>query len=91
MEAEIPRFFFSFTNGQRRVRDYQGEALRDEAAAREHAIEDARYLLQHNRTGMTAEGGWQVEVSDHDGRVLFLIPFARVSDTDKAEKLHSGA
>ncbi len=80
----MPRYFFSFTDGERRVPDHEGEVLPDEAAAKEHAIEDARYLLRHSITGMTVDGGWRVEVADEHGRVLFTVPFAEAADADEA-------
>lgn len=83
--AGMPRFYFSFTDGERRVPDHEGEVLRDDAAAREHAVEDARYLLQHSITGMTAEAGWRVEVAEEHGRILFMVPFAEVTDAGKPD------
>lgn len=81
----MPRYFFNFTDDTSRYPDHEGEVLRDEAAARRHAVEDARYLLQHSTTGMTAEGGWRVEVSDKSGRVLFVVPFADVARMNMPE------
>lgn len=81
----MPRYFFSFTDGKSTLRDREGEVLRDEAAARKHAVEDARYLLRHSITGMTAENGWRVEVTDRHGRVLFVVPFAEVAGTSEPD------
>ena len=81
----MPRYFFNFTDGERRVPDHEGQVLPDEAAARENAVEDARYLLRHSITGMTAEGGWRVEVADERGRVLFVVPFAEAVQAGKPD------
>ena len=86
----MPRYYFSFTNDRRRVPDREGEVLRDEAAAREYAIEDARYLIHHSTTGITVEDGWRVEVSDHHGHVLFNVSLAEVADTRKPDGSDSG-
>ena len=74
----MPRYFVEFTNGAHTLADDEGVELADLGAARECAIEDARFLIERARPPGWRR--WRVEVLDEGGLVLLTIPFSAVED-----------
>ena len=72
----MPRYFVEFTNGPHTLADSEGVELADLGAARECAIEDARFLIERARPPGWRR--WRVEVLDEDGRILLTIPFSAI-------------
>jgi hypothetical protein len=70
----VPRYFFHFSDGKRRFSDAVGHELRGLAAARQHAVQQAREL----KAAMCAPhiqdlSGWRMTVADARGRTVFEI------------------
>ena len=70
----MPRYVFHFTDGIRRFTDNTGIELTGVAAARAHAVSEAR-----NMSGLFSErtiqdwSGWKVIVINVEGEVIFEI------------------
>ena len=72
----VPRYFVEFTNGPHTLADTEGVELADLRAARECAIEDARFLIERARPPGWRR--WRVEVLDEGGLILLTIPFSEI-------------
>ena len=72
----MPRYFVEFTNGAHTLVDSEGMELADLGAARECAIEDARFLIERARPPGWRR--WRAEVLDEDGHILLTVPFSAV-------------
>ncbi len=79
LEAAMPRYFFSLTNGKSTCHDFEGKELPGDKAARQHAIKDARYLLRSRIAGVKAEDHWRVEVTDGTGHMVMVVPFVEAA------------
>ncbi len=76
----MPRYFFHVCDGRRTLPDPLGCELPDLEAARRHAREDARMLLESWMARSRAP--WRVLVADETGHTLLTValPEAAVSE-----------
>ena len=74
----MPRYFVEFTNGPHTLADTESVKLADLGAARECAIEDARFLIERARPPGWRR--WRAEVLDEDGHILLTVPFSAVCE-----------
>ena len=72
----MPRYFFNFTRDD--SRDDIGVELPDSETAFIEAVRGARSCMADAVMRGSLPLSDEVEVSDHDGRVLFVIPFREV-------------
>ena len=83
----MPLYFFHFTNGAHAIPDIEGLNFADIAAARDCAVDDARYLIEKNQ--VPGWKRWRVEVTDEAGRALITIPFTDVWDSGDGGTAHA--
>lgn len=74
----MPRYCFNLRDGAAGVMDPEGTILPDDVAARVYATQIARELMAHAEV---ERRHWQLDVSDHSGRVLFHLPFVAADAT----------
>lgn len=76
----MPRYFFNirYRPGPAGLAvDPEGDELPNVNAAREHALAQARVMIERTRTDMVRD--WMVcafEVMDEDGQPVFTVPFS---------------
>lgn len=76
----MPRFFFSVRHREGPsglAIDEEGDELPDEAAARDHALSEARKMIARDRLTMIRD--WMVcsfEVTDEAGNLVLTVPFS---------------
>ena len=78
--VDMPRYFFNFSGDV--SRDDVGVELRDSETAFIEAVKGARSCMADQVRRGSLPLSDEVEVSDHDGRVLFVIPFREVVASD---------
>jgi hypothetical protein len=69
----MPRYYFHFRNGTRKVIDYAGRDLAGDAAARQEALLTARDAVSGIQLGFRHYGGWTLEVRNDDGRLIHSL------------------
>lgn len=72
----MPLYHFTFTNGRHVITDLEGVDLANLAAAREHALSDARRLM--DRHIACAIDQWRVDITNEDGQPMMTVPFFEV-------------
>jgi len=78
----MPVYHFMFTDRTHTIPDIEGVELPDLPAAFEHAVEDARFLVEKRMLGLGYKQWerWRVEVTDDAGRQVLAAPFSQVMD-----------
>ena len=71
-------YFIHFTSADDRYEDLEGIDLPDDEAARNYAIQDARYLMDKGFAGSSDWPGWRVEVVDETGQQLLALTFVEI-------------
>src|SRR5262245_59346044 len=74
----MARYFFNLRDGAAGVSDPEGTNFRDEAAAREYAVQVARELMGRAEA---KRRHWQLDVCDGRGKPLFNLPFVAADNT----------
>jgi len=74
----MPQYFFNLKTGRSMVRDFEGNAFDDDAAARTHAETIARELMRNNETKSRT---WRLEVCNADHAPCFEVLFATIDET----------
>lgn len=71
----MPRYFFNVKDG-RNLTNHTGSEFPDIYAAQNEAIRFSGELLREMGARFWNETEWVLEVSDEDGRVLFVLRFS---------------
>lgn len=72
----VPRYFFHFSDGQRRFSDATGQDLTGIAAARRHAVAQVRELkVAMCHPGIQDLSEWTMIVTDANDKTVFEIGF----------------
>ena len=72
----MPRYFFHFSDGQRRFSDDTGQDLSGLSAVRSHAVRQVRDLKAAMcDPGIQDLSGWTMTVVDNTDRTVFEIGF----------------
>ncbi|WP_425374078.1 DUF6894 family protein [Microvirga calopogonii] len=82
----MQRYYFHLTDGRRLYPDPTGHILAGPVAARQHALEDARSLLESWMVRSTSP--WRVEVHDGLGIVVCSIALADASVSEARPLFH---
>jgi hypothetical protein len=83
----MPRFYFHLRSDLGFAPDAEGRELPDGRAAVEEALRAARYIMRAP-TGRAPGNwrGWIVQVADHHGGVIFILPFSSVLEISKKDR-----
>lgn len=83
----MPRFYFHLRSELGFAPDEEGRELQDGRAAVEEALRAARYIMRAP-TGLQPGTwrGWIVQVADHHGTVIFILPFSSVLEISKKDR-----
>ena len=72
----MPRYFFHFSDGERRFSDDTGQDLAGLGAARAHATTQVRELKAAMCDPAIQDlSGWSMSVADGRGRIVFVLGF----------------
>ena len=72
----VPRYFFHFSDGERRFSDETGQDLSGLGAARAHATNQVRELkAAMSDPAIKDLSGWSMSVADTRGRIVFVLGF----------------
>lgn len=74
-------YFIHFTGASDSYPDLEGVELADDAAARDYAVEDARYLMREGFAAPADWPLWRVEVVDETGRRLLALAFSDLAES----------
>jgi hypothetical protein len=74
----MPHYYFHVWSGGQLAADDSGCALPSLDAARRKAEEVASHMVVQNPCGAGHWSGWDVEVTDHAGRTVLLLPISDV-------------
>ncbi|WP_371826914.1 hypothetical protein [Microvirga sp. VF16] len=84
----MQRYYFNLTDGYRLYLDSVGVVLVGPAAVRQHALEDARVLLESWMARSALP--WRVEVHDSLGTIVCSIALADAAVSEARPLSHSG-
>ncbi len=73
----MPRYYFSFASAHQAQDDAEGFELKDDSAARQHALALAGNLLRH-ASSKEAWSDWSIRVLDEQGNEVFASPLSDV-------------
>ena len=74
--VKVPRYYFHFSDGQRRFSDDKGQELSGLSAVRTHAVQQVRDLKAAMcDPGIQDLSGWTMTVVDNTDRTVFEIGF----------------
>ncbi|MXQ13594.1 DUF6894 family protein [Microvirga makkahensis] len=82
----MQRYYFHITDGRRLYLDPTGFTLSCPAAARRHAIEDARCLLESWMARSTLP--WRLEVHDSSGTLVCSVSLAEAAVSEARPLFH---
>jgi hypothetical protein len=85
-QSAMQNYYFNITDGRRLYPDPTGVALAGPEAARRHALEDARTLLESWMVRSTLP--WRIEVHDRLGTIVCSIALANAAVSEVRPLFH---
>ncbi len=82
----MPRFYFHVTDGRRMYRDPVGVDLAGIGAARQHALQDARALLESWMA--RSRNPWRIEVVEEGGSATLVVPLMEAAVSEAIPLFH---
>jgi hypothetical protein len=82
----MARFYLNIRNGGGYVEDVEGQELPDLAAARLQAIEGVRSVLSEEARQGEIDLSGSIEIADHAGNILLVLPFSDAVSLRLSEK-----